>query len=83
MKKLGIILDSFSGLSAKEYSDLGIEYINNTIILDGKLYKQGIDGTLEELIDLIIGASDYKTSLPSIGLVIDMFENVSKKYENN
>lgn len=82
MKKLGIILDSFSGLSKAEYEKMGFEYINQTVILDGKEYKEGIDGTIVDLIDKIVAATDHKTSMPAIGLVVDKYEEVSKKYEN-
>lgn len=82
MKKIGIILDSFSGLSKDEYQKMGFEYINQIMILDGKEYRDGIDGTFKDLQDVIYSAKDVKSSMPPIGQVVEKFEECSKKYEN-
>ena len=82
MKKLGIILDSFSGLSKEEYEKMGFEYVNQTIIIDGEIFREGIDGTFENLQDKILNASDVKTSMPAIGIVVKKFEECESKYEN-
>lgn len=82
MKKLGILLDSFSGLSKKEYEQMGFEYVNQIVILDGEVFKEGIDGTFKDLQDKILKANDIKTSMPAIGLVVEKFEECKDKYEN-
>lgn len=82
MKKLGIILDSFSGMSNKEYEKLGFEYVNQTVIIDGEIFHEGFDGTLKDIIDKIEASQESKTSMPAIGKIVDKFEEVSKKYEH-
>ncbi len=46
------------------------------------MYKDGIDIILERDSAKIYAASDIKTSMPSIGSVVDTFEKMSKEYEN-
>lgn len=84
MKKLGIVLDSFSGYSKKELKQMGIEYINQTTIVDGVSYKDGIDIIFKEEggFKLINEGKDIKSSMPAIGLVTEKLEAMSKQYEN-
>ena len=82
MKKLGILLDSFSGLSEKEINKLGFEYISQTTILDGTTYHDGVDLILKDSIELVKNAKDIKSSMPAIGLVTEKLERMSKEYEN-
>ncbi|MCK5945911.1 MAG: DegV family protein [Mycoplasmataceae bacterium] len=82
MKKLGILLDSFSGLSKKEINKLGFEYISQTTIFDGKTYHDGVDLILKDSIELVKNAKDVKSSMPAIGLVTNKLDVMSKKYEN-
>ncbi len=82
MKKLGIILDSFSGITKKEANALGFEYLSLQVILDGKMYKEGIDfESFEKAMELVSNAKDKKTSQPNLGDIEDVFEAASKKYE--
>ena len=81
MKKIAIIVDSFTGFSKKEIEGLGLLYINHTVILDGKPYKEGIEMELKDCFQYIDEDLTSKTSMPSIGIVIDLFETLSKEYE--
>lgn len=81
MDKLGILIDSFSGYNKKEVEKLGLEYIHQTLIIDGVKYEEGVDDiSSSELIKKITLAKDFKTSMPSIGLITDKFDVLSKKY---
>lgn len=85
MKKLAIVIDSFSGYTQDE-----IEKNNNDIYflplqmeMDNKTFLEGIDdcsSVLEELINPT--RKTFKTSLPPIYLIEELIENLSKKYEN-
>lgn len=81
MKRLGIILDSFSGRSEKQIKEHGWEFLPQSIILDGQMYKDGIDIILENDSDRIYKATDIKTSMPAIGSVVDTFKKMSEEYE--
>ncbi len=82
MKKLGIILDSFSSLTKKEVNKLGYDYLSMQVILDGKMYREGLDfSDYKNSIDKIVAAKDKKTSQPNPGDIEDLFKEVSKKYE--
>jgi len=84
MKKLGILLDSFSGYGQKDLKKMGIEYINQTTIVDGVSYKDGIDLELKDPkgLKIIQEGKDIKSSMPAIGLVAEKMEQMSKEYEN-
>ncbi len=82
MKKLGILLDSFSGRTKSEIEELGFEYVPQSIIIDGRPFLEGIDIELKTDYEKINNASDIKTSMPSIGSIIEKFEVMSKEYEN-
>ena len=81
MKKIAIIVDSFTGFSKKEIEGLGLLYINHTVILKGKSYKEGIEMELKDCFQDLDEDLTSKTSMPSIGIVIDLFEKLSKEYE--
>ena len=81
MKKLGILLDSFSGYSKKEIEAMGFDFIPQVTILDGTVYEDGITLILKDSIELIKNAKDVKTSMPSIGLVSEKLKEMSNKYE--
>ena len=82
MKKIAIILDSFTGLSKKEVEEMGLEYINHTAILNGKPYKEGIELELRNSFEEVKKDLNSKTSMPAIGVVIEKFEDLSERYEN-
>ena len=81
MKKIAIIVDSFTGYSKKQVEDLGLLYINHTVILNNKPYKEGIEIELKDCVQEVAADFTAKTSMPSIGIVIDLFEELSKEYD--
>ncbi|WKX02665.1 DegV family protein [Candidatus Mycoplasma mahonii] len=82
MKKIGILVDSFCGFSKKEVEKMGLEYINHSTIIFDKVYKEGIEIELKDSFEDIQKDLGAKTSLPSVGLFIEKFEEISNKYEN-
>lgn len=82
MKKLGIILDSFSGRTEEQVKANGWEFLPQSIILDGEMFRDGKDIVLERDYEKVYAANDVKTSMPAIGSVVETFERMSKEYEN-
>ncbi len=81
MKKIGIIVDSFTGYSKASVEKLGLEYINHLVILNGQPLKEGIEIELKNKIEEIKADTNAKTSMPAIGVVIEKYEELSKKYD--
>lgn len=83
MKKLAIIVDSFSGRSKKEVEKMPNHFfLALRIIINGKEYKDGIDQSKSDLMELSNKNSDIKTSQPSPAEIEELFKKLSKEYEN-
>lgn len=82
MKKVAVIVDSFSGRSKNEVEKLGLEHLAQSIILDGQKFDDGIDIELKNDKEKIAKAKDIKTSMPPLGLIFDKFNQLSPNYEN-
>lgn len=81
MKQQVIVTDSTSDLSHQylEKNDIHVVPLNLTI--DGKSYVDQIDITSEDYINKIEEQADVKTSQPSIGKFIDLYEKLSQEYD--
>ncbi|MGP1451492.1 MAG: DegV family protein [Metamycoplasmataceae bacterium] len=82
MKKLGIILDSFSCIDKKTADEYEIGFLPLQSIIDNKTYLDGVDISYEELINQIEGAKEIRTSLPILSHIEETIESMSKKYEH-
>ncbi|MEA4206132.1 DegV family protein [Mycoplasma sp. 1199] len=74
MEKIGIIIDSFSGISKSEAEAHGFYYLPLQIEIDKKVYQDGIVDPLEVL-DQLATATDIKTSSPKL----DILQSAVKK----
>ncbi|WP_324672220.1 DegV family protein [Mycoplasma sp. 888] len=74
MKKIGIIIDSFSGISKTEAENHGFYYLPLQIEIDKKVYQDGIVDPLEVL-EKLATATDIKSSSPKL----DMLQSTVKK----
>ncbi|MFV9451445.1 DegV family protein [Mycoplasma sp. 4463] len=74
MEKIGIIIDSFSGISKTEAEALGFYYLPLQIEIDKKVYQDGIVDPLEVL-EQLAAATDIKTSSPKL----DILQSTVKK----
>lgn len=74
MKKLGIIIDSFSSLSKKEAQDLGFEFLSLQLEADGKLYQDGILDA-KEMLETVRDAKVVATSLPTLESMENAIKN--------
>ncbi len=80
--KLGIIIDSSSGLSKKEAEDRGWGFIPLHIFLDKVDYADGIDITTQGVYDKLTLETKVRTSASAPGEVIEEFERMSKLYDH-
>ncbi len=79
--KLGIIIDSASGLTKEEANKRGWGFLSLYINIDGKDCAEGIDlhsGNLEKTLTL---ESKVRTSASTPADTINLFEKFSKKYD--
>ncbi|WGI36965.1 DegV family protein [Mesomycoplasma lagogenitalium] len=83
MKKIGILLDSFGGISEKEIKANGFEMIPLQFSIDGKDYiDNGSELSNKEISELVKTSEETKTSLPSLATIEERLEQMSKEYEN-
>ncbi|CAM9136650.1 DegV family protein [Mycoplasma marinum] len=80
--KLGIIVDSTSGLSEKEAREKKWGYLPLHIFLDGKDYAEGRDITADEVYDILTIDTDTRSSCSSSSDVLAEFEKMSKEYDH-
>lgn len=79
MKKIGFILDSFSCLTETEANQKNYYFIPLRVDLDDKLYEDGIDFNQKDLLELIAKSQTYKTSLPKLTTIEEIFQKASKE----
>ncbi|UWD34386.1 DegV family protein [Mesomycoplasma molare] len=83
MKKLGILLDSFGGISQKIIEENGFNMVPLQFNIDGKDYiDNGKELTNLEISELVKNSSSARTSLPALGTIEQVLEKMSKEYEN-
>ncbi|MDJ1647143.1 DegV family protein [Mycoplasma phocimorsus] len=81
MKKLGIILDSFSCKSKEELKEYGYGFISLKIEIDGNLYEDGITLPHRLLIEKINDDSKVITSTPSLKNIEEIVAEFSQNYD--
>lgn len=84
MRKIGLIVDSASGLSMKEANDRGIAMIPLQIIIDGEIKKAGVDILQDELLSKMEENKkdiELKTSLPNGTDIEAAFEWILERCE--
>lgn len=74
MKKIGIILDSFSCKEKSELDKLGFGFIPLQVIIDGTTYSTGDDMASMNLLDKITNTADVKTSMPRLDIIEEVID---------
>lgn len=84
MKKLAIVLDSFSGLYKKniEKENENIFFLSLQVEVDNEVIQEGIEVPTQNLINKIRGGAKTSTSLPTLTYMQDLIEKLSSEYEN-
>ncbi|VEU70356.1 DegV family protein [Mycoplasmopsis glycophila] len=81
MKKLGIIIDSFSGLTVEEANQLGFYFLPLQVEIDGQKYQDGKDDHLSILLKLQ-SAKSFFSSLPVLDTIEKTVQEASEKYDD-
>ncbi|ADE19430.1 DegV family protein [Mycoplasma crocodyli] len=80
MKKLGIIIDSFSGITKQKADELNYGYLALQIELDGKIFEDGHQ-PFEEVLDTLGKSKKFMTSLPIYKKIENTISDFSKNYD--
>ncbi|MBB6452350.1 DegV family protein with EDD domain [Salirhabdus euzebyi] len=82
MKKIAWITDSTCGLPEEYIKEKGIFVLPMNVILNGISYKEDIDLSKEEIYEkLQVYGEGAKTSQPSYGEFIEVYEKVKEEYD--
>ncbi|MCP4336795.1 MAG: DegV family EDD domain-containing protein [Mycoplasma sp.] len=79
--KLGIIIDSSSGITKKEANDKGWGFLPLHINVDGKDYAEGVDLNAKNLESILNLNSNVRTSASTPADIQKEFELFSEKYD--
>ena len=81
MKKIAIVTDTNSGMSAAEAQALGIHVIPMPVLIDGETYYEGINLTQQEFYEKLAADAVVSTSQPSPGVVMDMWDELLQDHD--
>lgn len=75
--KLAIVTDSTSYLTEEEVKKFNINVMPIPVIIDNKMYKEGVDLTTDEFYELLASSAEFpKTSQPATGEWLELFEQL-------
>lgn len=77
--KIAVVTDSGSGLTKQEALEKGIYYLPLQIIINDKMYLDGVDIKVEEIYDALRNGAMPTTSMPPIGLMEELLEDLKKE----
>lgn len=80
MKKIAIVISSFSGKLEDDVKNNGMYLIPLQLIIDGEQWLEGTYNpqTKYEIVNKFVNANNYSTSLPPLATIIDQMEELSK-----
>lgn len=82
MSKVAIITDSNSGITIEEGKVMGIYVMPMPFYINEELFYEGIDLSQEQFYEKLQDDSvDIKTSMPMVGDVVDLWDEVLKEYD--
>lgn len=81
MKKIAIVTDDNSGITPEEAKQLGIYIIKMPVLIDGTEYYEYDNLTSEQFYKFLEEDRDVKTSQPSPGNVMNLWESLLKDYD--
>lgn len=81
MGKIAIVTDSNSGITQAEAKEYGVNVVPMPFFINGETYFEDIDLTQEEFYEKLEGNADISTSMPAIGSVTDLWEQLLEEYE--
>ena len=82
MRNIAVVVDSNSGVTSKDLQSLKDVYvIPMPFMIDGEEYFEEINLSQEDFYSKLENDSDISTSQPAIGQVIEIWDNLLKKYK--
>lgn len=81
MNQVAILTDSNSGITQAEAKDYGIYVIPMPFYFDDEVFYEDIDLTQDEFYEKLEQGSSVKTSMPTMGDVIDTFEELLEEFK--
>ncbi len=81
MKKIGLILDSSSGLNTNELEKLGIGFIPLMVTVDNKDYRSNDEITTQKVYEVMRNDKNIRTSSPKPIDIISAFDKALSEYE--
>lgn len=81
MSKIAIITDSNSGFTAEQAKEAGVHLINMPFNIDGVEYLDGVNLSQENFYKFLSEDAKISTSMPAIGIVMDMWTELLKEYD--
>lgn len=79
LMKTAIVTDSGCGLSKVEANAKGIFYLPLQVLCDEKEYLDGVELSIEQFYDMLRAKKDVKTSMPPVGMMIEVLEEIKAK----
>ena len=77
--KIAVVTDSGCGFSKKQMEDQGIYYLPLQVVDQAETYFDGIDKTIEEILDMVDEGKMLKTSLTPLGIIEELFEQLKEE----
>ncbi len=81
MGKIAVVTDSNSGITQKQAKEYGINVLPMPFFIDGETYFEDIDLTQEQFYQKLEGKAEISTSMPAVGTVTDLWDQLLKEYE--
>lgn len=81
MNKVAVVSDSNSGIVQEETKELGVSIIPMPFFINNETYYEGIDLTQKEFYEKLKDGCDISTSMPSVGNVTDLWDDLLKEYD--
>ncbi len=79
--KIAIVTDTNSGMLPSDAEEHGIHLLPMPVIIDDKEYLEHINISYDEFYAALNGDHDVKTSQPTTGTVLDLWDDLLKDYD--
>lgn len=76
MGNIAVVTDSNSGITQAEAKEYGIHVLPMPFFINGETYFEDIDLSQEEFYEKLEGNAEISTSMPAIGSVTDLWEQL-------
>jgi len=79
--KIAVVTDSNSGITQEQAKAYGINVLPMPFFINGETYFEDISLTQEEFYERLEGNDDISTSMPSVGSVTDLWDELLEEHE--